>query len=211
MHNPDASHAQSGSEAGTSSATPASASTTSSTRPTSSERIVEQASRESFPASDPPSYTPSRSGGVDRQHDDVPLMPVNDDRIAARSWGESLCAALDTGDVDAISGMLTADAMVRIGSASQLVGRDSAREWMSQYLHALGDTIHKIIDVRVDGDAVFIEAEVNVRTHDGVKLMRPEAISARLRDGLASRMIVYGAPSVEPNGSATSSGTTNAA
>lgn len=126
-------------------------------------------------------------------------MPVSDDRVVARSWGEALCTAFDHCDVEAISGMLTADAMVRIGSASQLVGRDAARDWMTRYLHALGETIHKIIDVRVDGDAVFIEAEVNVRTHDGVKLMRPEAISARLRDGLASRVIVYGAPSVEPN------------
>ena len=92
--------------------------------------------------------------------------------------------------------MLAADVMVRIGSANLLVGRDAARDWMAQYLHALGETIHKIVDVRVDGDAVFIESEVNVRTHDGVKLMRPEAISARLRDGLASRLIVYGAPSV---------------
>lgn len=131
-------------------------------------------------------------------------MPVSDERMAARSWGEALCTALDHGDVDAISGMLTVDALVRIGSASQLVGRDAAREWMTRYLHALGETIHKIIDVRVDGDAVFIEAEVNVRTHDGVKLMRPEAISARLRDGLASRVIVYGAPSVEPESAGTS-------
>ena len=207
MHNPDETREQSGSEAGpptgTASSPASGASTGSSTRPTSTERIVEQASRESFPASDPPSYTPSRSGRVDRQLDDVPLMPVDDNRIAARTWGDALCAAFDHGDVEAISGMLTADAMVRIGSANQLVGRDAARDWMTRYLAALGETIHKIIDVRVDGDALFIEAEVNVRTHDGVKLMRPEAISARLRDGLASRMIVYGALSVEPAGAGT--------
>lgn len=173
-------------------------STTEPLRPPRTERVVEQASRESFPASDPPSYTPSRSGRVDRKHDDVPLMPADDARAEARVWGEALCTAMDSCDADAIAALLAVDAMVRIGSAELLVGRDAAHAWMSRYLRSLGSTVHHVTDIRVDGDALFIEAEVNVRTHDGVKLMRPEAISARLRDGRASRLIVYGAPSVEP-------------
>jgi len=166
------------------------------TRPPRTERVVEQASRESFPASDPPSYTPARSGRVDRQLDDVPLMPTDDARAEGRVWGEALCKAMDSCDADAIASMLAIDAMVRIGSAEQLVGRDAAHAWLSRYLESLGSTSHHVTDIRVDGDALFVEAEVNVRTHDDVKLMRPEAISARLRDGLASRLIVYGAPSV---------------
>lgn len=165
-------------------------------QPVRTERVVEQASRESFPASDPPSFTPSRTGKATRDVDDVPLTPLDQSRVDAREWAERMCTAMDKADVDAIVGMLTEDAMVRVGSAGLLVGRDAARNWLQQYLPSLGSTIHRITDVRVDGDAVFAEAEVDVRSHDGLKVMRPEAISVRLRQGFASRLIVYGAPSM---------------
>lgn len=187
---------------------PANAESVSPQQPVLTDRVVEQASRESFPASDPPAFTPARSGKPSRQTDDVPLAPVDDLRESARAWADRICAALDSGDADAIAGMLTEDAAIRVGSAGLLVGRNAAREWLDQYLPALGTTDHHIIDVRVDGDAVFIEAEVNVRGHDGHKVMRPEAISVRLRQGSASRLIVYGAPSMGADtGGATPSAT----
>lgn len=165
-------------------------------QPVRTERVVEQASRESFPASDPPSFTPSRSGGASHEPDDVPLLPLDEARSSAREWAEKICKAMDKGDVETLAEMLTEDAAVRIGSAQLLVGRDAARKWLQQFLPALGTTEHHITDVRVDGDAVFVEAEVNVRGNDGLKVMRPEAISARLRQGAAARLIVYGAPSL---------------
>ena len=165
-------------------------------QPVRTERVVEQASRESFPASDPPAFTPARSGGASHEPDDMPLLPVDEARIAAREWADRICAAMDHCDFDALAGMLTEDAMVRVGSAQLLVGRDAARKWLEHYLPVLGSTSHHITDVRVDGDAVFVEAEVNVRGNDGLKVMRPEAISARLRQGAAARLIVYGAPSM---------------
>ena len=165
-------------------------------QPVRTERVVEQASRESFPASDPPSFTPTRSGGADNRPDDEPLVDESPEQLNARDWADSMCKAMDARDADGVAALVTADAAVRVGSAKLLVGRENARKWLGSYLDSLGDTVHHLVDVRCDKDAVFIESEVNVRTADGVKLMRPEAISARLRQGLASRLTIYGAPSL---------------
>lgn len=168
----------------------------STSQPVRTERVVEQASRESFPASDPPSFTPTRPGRADNRPDDEPLVQQSAEHISAREWADNMCKAMDARDADGVAALVTVDAAVRVGSAKLLVGRENARKWLGKYLDALGDTDHHLVDVRADKDAVFIESEVNVRTADGVKLMRPEAISARLRQGLASRLTIYGAPSV---------------
>jgi ketosteroid isomerase-like protein len=165
-----------------------------STGPIRSERVVEQASRESFPASDPPAFTPARPGRADRQADDVPLLAHDEHREQARAWAERLCVAFDDCDAEAIAGMLAEDAVVRVGQAPLLVGRETARRWLASYLDAVGSAVHHLVDVRIDGDAVVIESEVNVRTADGVKMMCPEAISVRMRRDVASRLTVYGGP-----------------
>lgn len=82
--------------------------------------------------------------------------------------------------------------MVRVGPGGLIVGREAARSWFEPFLHGLGTTSHHITDVRIDGDAIFVEAEVNVRGNEGAKEMRPQAISVRMRQGAASRLIVYG-------------------
>jgi ketosteroid isomerase-like protein len=148
-----------------------------------SDRRVQEASEESFPASDPPSYMGAHS----------PEQVSHEHESFERQWAHRFVRAFDKEELDVMDELLTEDAIVRIGDASVLTGRAAARRWFTQWFASVGPTSRQIIDARGDDEALFIELEVTGQTADGRTLSWPEAVSVRLRGECASRLTVYGA------------------
>ncbi len=158
-----------------------------------SDRLVHEASEESFPASDPPQYTRERSKP---QPVDTDGAVPPDARAEARRWADEFVGALDHDNVPALMPAFTEDAVLRIGTGELLVGHKAISTGIARWLEQIGVTRHHVVDVRVDHDAIFVESEVTYQTGDGVTGMWPEVISARRRKGAASRLVIYGAPSI---------------
>lgn len=160
--------------------------------PLARDRHVEEASRESFPASDSPAWTPLATSGEGRPAD---LADAGDDPASqARALVQRLFVALETRTPDAVLALLAEDATLRIGAAPALVGRDAVRGWLETHVAGLRTLRHSVTDVRADDDFVLAEAEVSLVRADGAATTQPAALSLRLRGGRVVRGQWYGDP-----------------
>lgn len=156
------------------------------------DRHVEAASRESFPASDSPSWTPLAATGELRAGD---LSDMGDDpRTQGRAVAQRLFQSLEARDADAVLALMAEDATLRIAGAAPLVGHVAVREWIETHVVGLRTLRHSITDVRADDEFVLAEAEVTVVRADGAATTQPAALSVRLRGGRIVRGQWYGDP-----------------
>lgn len=148
-----------------------------------SDRHVEGASEDSFPASDPPQFTRTRSGRANRAS---PAADAGEPLSAMKQWALDFVAALDAEAPSEVADLLADDVVVRWGNGAPLVGRDAAIARLEQSFAETGPLLRHVIDVRGDAEAVFIELEVT-GTRGALEGTWPEAISARLRVASGSR------------------------
>lgn len=162
---------------------------------TRSDQRVERASMESFPASDPPAFTRTRAAGAAR----AKLADSGQHFAALRAsdwteqWVASLIDALDAHDAETMGALFTDDVILRWGDAPLVVGRQGAVAYLLHWFAEQSPADRHILDVRGDNEAVFIEIDVRGPADQETDSC-PEAISARLRAGGASRITRYGGP-----------------
>ena len=159
-------------------------------------RLVDVSSTDSFPASDPPAWTPLTSS--------APHTDTSDDAAAewkpegdtpherARHWAQHAVDLLDAGSYRAYcAAHLADDVLFQVGADVQLSGREAVLSWLSALAASSGRSTHRIAAITSEDNAIVVESDVTYFAEGKEPVCVAEACSYRLRGDHASRVHLY--------------------
>lgn len=163
--------------------------------------MVDRTLKDSFPASDPPGWTPivATSAPADLSDGEAESWhPLGNSTIEwAMGWAQHAVELLDACLFSAFTlAHLTDDVQFRVGAGVHLSGRKAVCAWFEES-RAFGLIAHRITSITADEDDIVIESDVSYLGADGKTVTLPQAMSCKLRGDRASRIQIYGAPAME--------------
>jgi ketosteroid isomerase-like protein len=111
--------------------------------------------------------------------------------IHPAEYAKDLFAALDAGDVPALSAFMTDDVRLRLGNSDWVEGKAAFVAESERFNASIARIRHNILNVWAEEDVLIVELEVEYTRHDGGELTLPCCNVFRLRDGAVADYRVY--------------------
>ena len=111
--------------------------------------------------------------------------------VQPAEYAKDLFAALDAGDVPALSAFMTDDVRLRLGNSEWVEGKAAFVAESERFNASIARIHHNILNVWSEGDVLIVELEVDYTRHDGRELTLPCCNVFRLRDGAVADYRVY--------------------
>lgn len=104
----------------------------------------------------------------------MPTLAQKLDRKAVLAWAKNIYDnSVDRKDAAGFAAAFTDDGWCRFANNPPIVGRENIRAAIAQFFTAMKSLKHASKGTFIDGDTVFLEAEVTYLRHDDAKVTVP--------------------------------------